>query len=387
MKVCVQWTTRDLSDWVEYDSRLFHLAPRKPDPVPTDVVGNSPGWVHAIDCQGVYLNGHDHYAIESVAEDACRLTAWTPRLKQAVSILFKTLRPNEDGAWDTWQHFTYYSDPVRAQRTIGSGGESFRLRWDQFVPPPIELTRHGKLVTDAHNAAMETHRKRLRYDEDYLDGVPINEVSNGKLRLQAELGRRPPKQGTITYYLTDTVSATTVNSAITHECAMTTTGDGGTDTPLTSQNFTAGEDAEDYVWTTPTNEPNVASWPGSSTYLCTIRCTSVGGELSYGFGTADTAAGELARVNSALTTEESFVQQGQALFTGDGTKTGSQTWSPTGSVQSDRYQCLLAVTRVTGGHGNQTMVVNVNETGSFGEGPWTPPAAGGANLLSCLGAG
>lgn len=79
MIIYVQWAKTDAEEWLPIDiSRIQHLRqlPRKNKPTTgTTVIDNLPGWINAINCQGLVFEGMDGYNFQLVPE-GIKITAW-----------------------------------------------------------------------------------------------------------------------------------------------------------------------------------------------------------------------------------------------------------------------------------------------------------------------
>ena len=77
MKLLVQWTARDPTDWIEIDSREWPVQPKRPVPQ-AGALGardNTPGHPYRLNVQGVEFTG-DHYAVETLPNGDCRVFCW-----------------------------------------------------------------------------------------------------------------------------------------------------------------------------------------------------------------------------------------------------------------------------------------------------------------------
>lgn len=82
MKVLVQWATASVSDWVQYDINSMadvRAMPRKPVPSDSPLIDNEPGWIAAVNIQGVVftadhlgfsLDGNGHLVVGKWNDDA-----------------------------------------------------------------------------------------------------------------------------------------------------------------------------------------------------------------------------------------------------------------------------------------------------------------------------
>lgn len=162
MKVLVQWTRQDPTDWEEMDSSQWDDLPSRPIPMSGELGGqdDTPGWVYALNVQGVIFTGHDHYHVEDIS-GGCRVTVWdddpdedrpVPWVGQRWTFLDPAPDPRYGGAINTRQSIEYWHDvPVEG---AGSGGSHQTHAPIDFVPPVTG--RHGIWVPDSkkieHNA-------------------------------------------------------------------------------------------------------------------------------------------------------------------------------------------------------------------------------------------
>lgn len=70
MIVGVQWSTQPAGDWQWIDSRQWVDLPKKPEPEGDEVIDGAPGWVYALNIQGVMIYA-DHYAVLHDDEKGC----------------------------------------------------------------------------------------------------------------------------------------------------------------------------------------------------------------------------------------------------------------------------------------------------------------------------
>lgn len=167
VRVLVQWARSSPSDWVELNvrnSRDVRDLPRKPVPTASSVVDNSPGWLCAVNVQGIVFSGYDHLAIEPVGQ-ALRVTGWCDDpedhgdTRWGTSWLLEPPGPDPalNGAVNTRQTRTVWGTPEVAEWFPGVEV----LPWAEFVPPPSNLTRHGIWLPDdlfiAHNKGRSHH--------------------------------------------------------------------------------------------------------------------------------------------------------------------------------------------------------------------------------------
>jgi len=184
MHIYVQWTTLTPQDWTRYeinnDSDWRNL-PTKPDPAPgigpkdETTLDELPGWVFAINVQGIIFSGNDHYSVRyNQLENGLYVTTWnddaddytpTQYVAKEWGILFPAPDARFENKVNTRQRLVVWTnDPAtRAQYQNGetTGGAITLRNWNAFKEPDAAMTRHGIWVTDpiaaAHQAAQTPH--------------------------------------------------------------------------------------------------------------------------------------------------------------------------------------------------------------------------------------
>ena len=397
MKILVQWTRVDPTDWIEIDSADWAGLPKSADPTGDEILGSDPAseaWVFRTGAQGVEITA-DHYAVEHLAPGdvvewfdgttrivpeggGCRLYGWSDdpedyplgyRNAKVWTILGLARDPKFGNAYNTQQWVHYFADEVvRAQ--IPKLEEGRVSPFEDFVPPAEALTRHGIWTTPELNAKHDAARTP-RFWREWTEGLPAEEVRGGKLRPQREAGRWSKAKGTRTYYCRPVALANGIHVGDSEtEMAPRLLGHGGTAAAtISSGNLGGGGQAIAFVFSSYANEPNTTAWP-TGNYRCQLDVNSVGADITYGLLT-QTVAGHFARVNSGLTSDLETKQQSQGAFTGTGLKlatTGSVSW--TSGNASDRFECTVSIARPAN-HGTQSLTLNVNDADAFADGPWT----------------
>lgn len=164
MKVLIQWATSTPLDWVEYDirsSRDVEALPRKPVPDGTEAIDDEPGWITAINIQGVVFLGMDHVAIDVVA-GTLMVRTWNddPEDHDGAFIgqlwTFKDPAPDPSigGRMNTRQTVEWYATPGSLPERNGI----LDLKpWAHFQHGAPQRTWHGVWLEDAH---FEQHRSR-----------------------------------------------------------------------------------------------------------------------------------------------------------------------------------------------------------------------------------
>lgn len=390
---------------MEVDSSAWDTLPKLAEPAPGDPVTNNPGHVFNLNVQGMEFGGADHYVVEDLTDGsgAIRVTVWyddpigSPEgMKWARVSTFLPLvpDPNLAGAINTRQSFVIYAQPDK-MALLPQPVENTEFRpWTDFQPPPEEITRHGKWVTDT---LVKTHdtltfpAPSWREWGDHLDpseldfnvevkardhdGRTATRIAESLVKSQRRLGRFAPSRGTITYFLHDVVLASGVHVAEEEEEMEET----DVAIPVNVRCDLNASSAElCYVFTTPSGSPNDANWP-NGLYRCSIDVAAQMGGVTYGFLTVNGAAGHMANVDSGLTTDNESWTQTQGAFSGTGIKVGSRTIDPAAGAAGDRFECLLAVDNpdTMGGR----MDLSHDDSDSFGEGPWTDGATPVSNTV------
>lgn len=156
MRVYIQWARSAAVDWQPVDIRRPQDWRGLPDKViPTardEPVDERPGWINALNCQGVVFSGFDHYAVDGDGTNV-EITGWQdsadfpPGQRYAVTYTFRPLAPDEriGGQLNTRQSVTLYAEPTAE---LPTGQLATARPWDEFVAPPANMQRHGKWLTD-----------------------------------------------------------------------------------------------------------------------------------------------------------------------------------------------------------------------------------------------
>lgn len=150
MMVYIQWATATPGDWTGVDVRSTRdvtQMPRKmPALTPTQSVDDQPGWVNAINCQGIVMHGYDWYAIEPLPGDGVRLYGWQDypigeRWATVWDLLTLAPDPNIGGRMNTRQ----------TRRCYAEGAPAGLLKthdWSHFIAPSDTLRWPGKWLLD-----------------------------------------------------------------------------------------------------------------------------------------------------------------------------------------------------------------------------------------------
>lgn len=166
MKVLIQWATNPPTDWVEYNIQTVGDArrlPRKAEPNGPQVLDNKPGWLAAMNLQGVIFTGFDHIGFE-VVNNVLVVTAWN--------------NGTDFGVTEYWGQKWTFAPPapdVKIQNAINTvqtvtwyGKENCLPRvqqqpvvihpWEELTFPPANQTLHGVWISDT---AWQQHKDAL----------------------------------------------------------------------------------------------------------------------------------------------------------------------------------------------------------------------------------
>lgn len=110
MRVSIQWATVPPKDWIDYDLNTradIRTLPRKPVPVGDEVLDDQPGWLCALDVQGVLFSGYDFIAIDLLPSGELRVAGWFDDLEEDWQ---------RDGRWMTvWRFPADPADNLRSE--------------------------------------------------------------------------------------------------------------------------------------------------------------------------------------------------------------------------------------------------------------------------------
>lgn len=178
MHLYCQWTTDPPRDWIRYGSveKLLKVKP-KPKPHVDHVQGrlieefdNQPGWVHALNVQGIVFSDYDHYVVEQL-DEVCRITVWNDDIQdwadRRMAIRIDCLPiAVVNGILNTRMSRTHWSTPDFVEQWTKGG----RVRldfpwhdWSEFVEP-TGRRYHGIWTSQemhvAHRRIRAIHRWR-----------------------------------------------------------------------------------------------------------------------------------------------------------------------------------------------------------------------------------
>lgn len=185
MKILIQWSLLDPTDWIEIDSSEWINLVKKPVPTGLDVVDTAEGWIHQINIQSVIFAGFDHYAIED--SNPLKVICWSDDAGDedetyfhAREWIFHNLEfDSKLSIYNTKQSQIFYSvqgtDNPPSQNTINKF-------WEEFVLPDEIITRHGIWTTDELD---KQHREKVSKTtwQSWTDGVPKEFVKDGIVQI------------------------------------------------------------------------------------------------------------------------------------------------------------------------------------------------------------
>lgn len=186
MKIAVQWTKANPTDWEFIDSADWGTLPAKPVPVGGEVIDNTPGWVTAVCIQGVTFE-MDHISVMDLPlVNGCKVFSWyddtddTPASDHiAVIHDFLPLAPDPaiGGRYNTRQTFEGFGGS-----RVRQNSQAFNKPMQQFNKNPNLHELHAINMPDELYAAHKAARTPLWW-RDWTDGVPLVLLDeNGRLR-------------------------------------------------------------------------------------------------------------------------------------------------------------------------------------------------------------
>lgn len=400
MKVLVQWSKAGPGDWEEVDSSAWAGLPSRPVPAGGELIDDAPGWVTALNVQGVEFTGYDHYAVEELADGSggIRIIVWNddpedqdlaavrrirqdqgpfPRGFYGQVWTFFPLAPDPalGGVWNTQQTCEWFAEAGEVSEYFSGRLPGFPSEppipvrpWGELPVPASASVRHGVWMPpglmDAHLRAQSRRGWR-----EWTEGVPASELSGGRVRPQRAAGRWLKAKGTKTYFQRNTDVATGIHVATNEDDLNAVAGGGETEA---SGDHAAGASSLAYCFTTASGQPNNADWP-SGTYRCQLDVSAAGANMSYGLLTLNGSAGHFGRVDSGLTADQESTAQAEAAFTGTGLKLATKSWDPAAGAAGDRFECLVAARNAAAMNAAQTITLTF-DSDAFVDGPWTGPA-------------
>lgn len=387
-------------DWAAYVAQV-----KRPNPVGGEVLGDG-GYLNCLCTMGLYGDG-DHYAIEPFGVGGVKMSFWYDDADDMDALgpngIVWTFEPMREivakgGMWQPRLTRTVIGTPERLAIVKSHEAPEGRsppitcsldvtqyIEWASWAPPPEELTLHGIWMSKGLHDVHQTVRSHRGWRE-WTDGLApeLCEIVDGRPRLkqQRPMGKFVRPDGTITWFLLDADVATGVHAAqlTSNENGMDQT-DPASAIGEVSGNYSDGEENIAYVFSSPSGEPGTATWP-TGNYRCQFDVSATGANMVYGLLSITALAGHMARVNTGLTADGTTNAQAEGVFSGIANHlatTGSVSWGT--PATTDRWECCIDAERTaTGGHGNQSFTVDLDQADSFTDGPW----AVGADLVEVI---
>lgn len=375
MKILLQHTFHKPGDWIELDHTVWPGLPKKPAPVGGETIDNVPGWCHGLNVQGVIFQA-DHYHVDGIS-DGVRITIWNddpidfPKGRRHARVWdIKHLAPDAamGGAINTRQSQIVYGerDFLADLTVLGPFDSMILLPWADFSPPTTKVM-HGIEVSSDLHAAHKSIRTKRGWRE-FTEGVPQDQIVDGKVRNQRSQGKYLLPDGTKTFFLRFPTRATGVHSAsFENEAELDSLDDPGTDNVSVPNN----SDVLGMIWTTPSGEPNAGTWP-TGNYRCQLQVVFADSTITYGLKTLGGSGGHFGRVNTGLTSDLESKVQTEGTFSGTGLKlvtTGSVSWSS--GAATDRFECVVACANSDTHGGDDNIIFQSDDLDAFSDGPWT----------------
>jgi hypothetical protein len=155
-------------NWLSVPSELWTSIPESL--IPTKALGADSDdiYINAINIQGVVFVGYDHYAIRHIDKNHIYLICWDDDLedhtgdRKAVEWDFyspcydiKCKCINTKQSW-----IGFYESIERRQKLVQANIDILEYigRWEEFIPPDENITRHGIWMTDEQ---YEAHKQVL----------------------------------------------------------------------------------------------------------------------------------------------------------------------------------------------------------------------------------
>lgn len=367
MKIYVQWSLDTPETWREYDSSEWALLPAKPIPTGGEIIDAGLGWITSISVQGINFTG-DHFAVEDHV-DFLDVFAWwddpddyPPEWQGGHRYRFypPTVKENRwaEKYWDTNIEHELYGGTLMYDQWNRPIEGSVTKRIGEFIPPPINLIRHGIWLPDDLYEAHSALQGPVGWHQ-YCEG-----------------GWEPPEFAvhSITYLLN-------APDALDSGCTPATDfnrkmDETGQVSGLLASNYGGSVSKISHAFTSEAGDPGDGDWPtasGGDPYECSMDTNDIGADVTFGLLTQGTANGEFTRVNSGCTRQEGFVQ-GEGAFNATGVNVATNTSvNPSAGASSDRFQVRIAGVRGIN-HGNQPLTFDMTSS-SFGKGPWAAAAA------------
>jgi len=330
------------ADWVAYDLFAGDVIP----------AGN----VIAAAYMGMSFDGFDRIFVDTDGDDLIVVglcddpVSWsTNRWARVVRLPPLAADPDLGGAINT-QGIT---------ETVYAEGDSVAMLkdyWGDPLPfddlPALEgVELPGELLSDEDYAAHIAARSSISWRMWSYGVDPAWVDENGSVIEMRPVGLWAPPDGTRTYYQRD-IAQPAGAFAADFENAMLRDNPGSGETQ-TAATGAAGD--EGWAFTTVLGEPNLLSWP-NGVYRCQMDVSALGANVVFGLLNLGAGAdGHFGRILQDLSATVETHPQDQAVFTTPGIHLATYTGGFADANESDRFSAVIAIDRISGGMGTQTI--------------------------------
>lgn len=397
MKILIQWAKNTAENWQQYDHTewpdLINQF-KKEDPTNSGnpLIDNDPGWINAINIQGVVFNA-DHYVVESLVGSGVKVTIINDDpddnptgFLNAEVWNFPPLSPdpNLGNAINTKQtSILYAEDSLIQTKHLNVDYESKTLLpWKDFKKPRQNITIHGIQLSDAKFNEHQRKRSLRGWREwtEHLDPSQLN--ASGILLSQRSLGLYSVPKGTKTFFATDNLSPPTlacfhnppilwrqlINDPITESTTVVSVA---IDTVIAREMITGS------------GQPNNLVWP-SGEYRHQIDVTVAAAQIDYGiknqFAGINSTSGHFGRVDTERIGHtpsggKSTSQQIEGIFNGTGLKLATTQVAWGDGLATDRFGIRITMKNTTTMGPSRDITFELNGSDDFADGPWPADAA------------
>ena len=185
MKLLIQWTTTNPTNWIEIDSREWPQLPKAPLPKGGEKITEEPGYIFQLNIQGLMFAGFDHYAVIDLG-GFTKVICWSndPEDEDESYRHARTwnIYPLQ---WDEkLQCMNTLQEQIIYGPTTHEDVDAVRRDWNEFKPPNDIYIRHGIWVDDELNNA---HREVVSKGVDHgwrawTEGINPEYVQGGLVK-------------------------------------------------------------------------------------------------------------------------------------------------------------------------------------------------------------
>ena len=309
-------------------------------------------------------------------QKGCKLYGWNddPILfpvgqRNGIIITFLPLAPDRrfGGAYNTRQTVQHFveGDRWNNRRSVE------RTTWDLWANMPMIRSAQVKpgLMLSDKDLALYTAALSPSNWREWTEGLPTEEVVDGQLRIQREVGRWAKSQGTLTFFQQPQALVIDTHVATLERVLEATVFDSAGSNSI----VTASGSGDQLGWLFSTlfaepDNPNDDDWPNGE-YRCQLDMITGNNNVSYGLLTLGASDGHFARIDAGTTTDLETWTQDEAAFSGTGLKLATHTINPSSGAVTDHYELLIALEDIRPHGGNATNTLSV-DADAFADGPW-----------------